>query len=57
VKDRAIVDVFYKAAMAAVGRDDSAPCIRAHYHPNYHGAFVLDPDDRNIEAICHAPPE
>ena len=52
---RAIVDAFYKAAMAAGGRDNGPPGIRAHYHPNYYGAFVLDPDGHNIEAVCHAP--
>ncbi len=50
---RAQVDAFYKAAMAAGGRDNGAPGIRAHYHPNYYGAFVLDPDGHNIEAVCH----
>ena len=54
-KDRAMVDAFYKAALAAGGRDNGAPGIRAHYHPNYYGAFVLDPDGHNIEAVCHAP--
>ncbi|HKU08315.1 MAG TPA: VOC family protein [Bradyrhizobium sp.] len=54
-KDRATVDAFYAAAMAAGGRDNGAPGIRAHYHPNYYGAFVLDPDGHNIEAVCHAP--
>jgi catechol 2,3-dioxygenase-like lactoylglutathione lyase family enzyme len=54
-KDRATVDAFYKAAIAAGGRDNGAPGIRAHYHPNYYGAFVLDPDGHNIEAVCHAP--
>ena len=54
-KDRATVDAFHKAAMAAGGRDNGAPGIRAHYHPNYYGAFVLDPDGHNIEAVCHAP--
>ena len=54
-KDRATVDAFYKAATAAGGRDNGAPGIRAHYHPNYYGAFVLDPDGHNIEAVCHAP--
>ena len=53
-KDRATVDAFYKAAMAAGGRDNGAPGIRAHYHPKYYGAFVLDPDGHNIEAVCHA---
>jgi catechol 2,3-dioxygenase-like lactoylglutathione lyase family enzyme len=54
-KDRATVDAFYKAALAAGGRDNGAPGIRAHYHPNYYGAFVLDPDGHNIEAVCHTP--
>jgi catechol 2,3-dioxygenase-like lactoylglutathione lyase family enzyme len=54
-KDRAAVDAFYKAAIAAGGKDNGAPGIRAHYHPNYYGAFVLDPDGHNIEAVCHAP--
>ena len=54
-KDRASVDAFYKAALAAGGRDNGPPGIRAHYHPNYYGAFVFDPDGHNIEAVCHAP--
>jgi catechol 2,3-dioxygenase-like lactoylglutathione lyase family enzyme len=53
---RAQVDAFYQAAMAAGGRDNGPPGIRAHYHPNYYGAFVLDPDGYNIEAVCHGPP-
>ncbi|ESQ82628.1 glyoxalase [Asticcacaulis sp. AC466] len=53
--NRAAVDAFYAAAMAAGGRDNGPPGIRAHYHPNYYGAFVLDPDGHNIEAVCHAP--
>jgi catechol 2,3-dioxygenase-like lactoylglutathione lyase family enzyme len=52
---RAHVDAFYKAAIAAGGRDNGPPGVRAHYHPNYYGAFVLDPDGHNIEAVCHAP--
>ena len=54
-KDRASVDAFYQAAIAAGGRNNGPPGIRAHYHPNYYGAFVLDPDGHNIEAVCHAP--
>ena len=54
-KDRATVDAFYKAAMAAGAKDNGPPGVRAHYHPNYYGAFVLDPDGHNIEAVCHAP--
>ena len=53
VSSRALVDAFYKAALAAGGRDNGPPGLRAHYHPNYYGAFVLDPDGHNIEAVCH----
>ena len=53
-KDRAAVDAFHKAALAAGATDNGAPGIRAHYHPNYYGAFVLDPDGHNVEAVCHA---
>lgn len=53
--DRAAVDAFYAAAMAAGGRDNGPPGLRPHYHPNYYGAFVLDPDGLNVEAVCHAP--
>ena len=51
---RAQVDAFYHAAMAAGGKDNGAPGLRPHYHANYYGAFVLDPDGHNIEAVCHA---
>jgi catechol 2,3-dioxygenase-like lactoylglutathione lyase family enzyme len=54
-KDRTSVDAFHQAAMAAGGRDNGAPGLRPHYHANYYGAFVLDPDGHNIEAVCHAP--
>ena len=54
-KDRATVDAFYRAAIAAGAKDNGAPGLRPHYHPNYYGAFVLDPDGHNIEAVCHAP--
>jgi catechol 2,3-dioxygenase-like lactoylglutathione lyase family enzyme len=53
---RAEVDAFYQAAMAAGGRDNGPPGVRPHYHPNYYGAFVLDPDGHNIEAVCHEAP-
>jgi len=55
VASREMVDAFYKAAMAAGGRDNGAPGVRPHYHPNYYDAFVLDPDGHNIEAVCHEP--
>lgn len=54
-RDRATVNAFYEAALAAGARDNGGPGIRAHYHPTYYGAFVLDPDGHNIEAVCHAP--
>lgn len=53
--DRAAVDAFHAAALAAGAKDNGPPGIRAHYHPNYYGAFVLDPDGHNIEAVCHTP--
>ena len=52
---RAAVDAFYAAAIAAGARDNGPPGLRPHYHANYYGAFVLDPDGNNIEAVCHAP--
>jgi catechol 2,3-dioxygenase-like lactoylglutathione lyase family enzyme len=55
-KDRAAVDAFYRAALAAGGKDNGAPGLRPHYHPNYYGAFVLDPDGHNVEAVCHNAP-
>ena len=54
-KDRPTVDAFYQAALAAGGKDNGPPGLRRHYHPNYYGAFVRDPDGHNIEAVCHAP--
>ena len=53
--DRKIVDAFHKAALAAGGRDNGAPGVRKEYHPNYYGAFIIDPDGNNIEAVCHNP--
>ena len=54
-KDRAAVDAFHRAALAAGGKDNGAPGLRPQYHPNYYAAFVFDPDGHNIEAVCHAP--
>lgn len=55
VDNRHAVDAFYQAAMAAGGRDNGKPGLREIYHPDYYGAFVLDPDGHNIEAVCHGP--
>ena len=54
-KDRATVDAFHKAALAAGGKDNGAPGLRPQYGPNYYAAFVLDPDGHNIEAVCYQP--
>jgi catechol 2,3-dioxygenase-like lactoylglutathione lyase family enzyme len=53
--DCAAVDAFYREALAAGGKDNGAPGLRPHYHASYYGAFVLDPDGHNIEAVCHKP--
>jgi len=53
-KDRKTVDAFYQAALAAGAKDNGPPGIRAQYTPTYYGAFVLDPDGHNIEAVCHS---
>jgi catechol 2,3-dioxygenase-like lactoylglutathione lyase family enzyme len=55
VADRATVDAFHAAALDAGGTDNGAPGVRAIYHPDYYGAYVLDPDGNNIEAVCHKP--
>lgn len=52
---RAEVDAFYAAAIANGGKDNGAPGLRPQYHENYYGAFVVDPDGNNVEAVCHAP--
>lgn len=55
VESRALVDAFHAAGLAAGGEDNGAPGLRPHYHPNYYGAFILDPDGLNVEAVCHRP--
>ena len=52
---RAQVDAFHAAAIGAGGTDNGAPGVREIYHPDYYGAYVLDPDGNNIEAVCHQP--
>jgi catechol 2,3-dioxygenase-like lactoylglutathione lyase family enzyme len=51
--DREAVDAFHAAALGAGGTDNGSPGLRTEYHPNYYGAFVLDPDGNNVEAVCH----
>ena len=53
-RNRAEVDAFHAAALAAGGKDNGAPGLRPHYHPNYYGAFAIAPDGHNIEAVCHS---
>jgi len=53
--DREMVDAFHAAALEAGAQDNGEPGVRELYHPNYYGAFVLDPDGNNVEAVCHRP--
>ena len=54
-ENREIVRDFHSAALSAGGQDNGGPGLRPHYHPDYYGAFVRDPDGHNIEAVCHTP--
>ena len=54
--ERAVVDAFHRVALTAGGTDNGAPGLRPHYAPDYYGAFVLDPDGHNIEAVCRSAP-
>ncbi|QDQ28899.1 VOC family protein [Chitinimonas arctica] len=54
-ENRQQVESFHRAALAAGGKDNGAPGLRPHYHANYYGAFVIDPDGHNIEVVCHKP--
>jgi catechol 2,3-dioxygenase-like lactoylglutathione lyase family enzyme len=54
-EDRDTVDAFHVAALEAGGKDNGGPGLREIYHPTYYGAFVLDPDGNNVEAVCHTP--
>ncbi len=51
-KDRGMVDRWYEAGLAAGGIDNGKPGERP-YHPGYYGAFLLDPDGNNVEAVYH----
>ena len=55
VERRETVDAFHAAGLEAGGTDNGAPGVREIYHPHYYGAYVLDPDGNNVEAVCHAP--
>jgi len=53
-ENRAAVDAFHAVALSVGGRDNGAPGLRPHYHADYYGAFILDPDGHNIEAVCRS---
>jgi catechol 2,3-dioxygenase-like lactoylglutathione lyase family enzyme len=53
--DREVVMAFHRKALLANGTDNGAPGVRSHYHADYFGAFILDPDGNNVEAVCHQP--
>lgn len=53
--DRSMVDAFYQAALAAGAKDNGPPGLRPQYHADYYGAFVIDPEGNNLEAVCHKP--
>ena len=55
-QDWETVQRFHQAALQAGGTDNGPPGLRPHYHQNYYGAFILDPDGHNIEAVCHRKP-
>ena len=54
--DRVAVQAFHAAALVTGGRSDGEPGLRPQYHPDYFAAFVIDPDEHRVEAVCHAPP-
>lgn len=54
-ENRQQVEAFYRAALAAGGKDNGAPGLRPQYHANYYAAFVIGPDGHNIEAVCQEP--
>jgi catechol 2,3-dioxygenase-like lactoylglutathione lyase family enzyme len=54
--ERARIDAFHAAALAAGGTDNGAPGVRADYHPNYYAAYIHDPEGNNIEVVCHDDP-
>lgn len=55
--DRASVHAFHAAALANGGTCEGPPGPRPHYHPNYYGAYVRDPDGNKLQAVCHGKPE
>ena len=54
VPTHAAVDAFHAAALAHGGTCEGPPGPRTHYHPDYYGAYVRDPEGNKICAVCHA---
>lgn len=54
-QNRAAVDAFYQKGLESGGTDNGGPGLREHYHKDYYGAFLIDPDGNNVEAVCHLP--
>lgn len=57
VDSRDLVDAFHRTALEHGGTDEGPPGLRAHYHPNYYGAYVRDPDGNKLQAVCHRRPK
>ncbi|WP_299942495.1 VOC family protein [uncultured Microbulbifer sp.] len=53
--NREAVNLFYQAAIESGGKDNGKPGLRPTYHEHYYGAFTIDPDGNNVEAVCHLP--
>lgn len=52
--NRAAVDAFHAAALEMGGTSEGEPGLRPHYHPNYYGAYVRDPEGNKLQAVCHS---
>jgi catechol 2,3-dioxygenase-like lactoylglutathione lyase family enzyme len=55
-RSRSEVEAFHSVALSMGATDNGAPGLRPHYHPGYFGAFVIDPDGNNVEAVFHDQP-
>lgn len=55
--DRETVDAVHALALELGGADEGAPRLRAHYHPDYYGAYFRDLDGNKLCVACHFVPE